>query len=485
MIRLTLAEVAEAVGGQLISPNGDASDSLEVTASVETDSRLIETGSLFFAKPGEVTDGHLFVGRAAESGAVASVVEHLVPTVFDHPQIIVDDVVAALGKLAAAVLARVRSVGNLKVIGVTGSNGKTTTKNLLRSILSQVGPTVAPIESYNNEVGAPISILKIDFETRFLVAELGAGGVGSIRYLAEMIQPDIGVLLKVGLAHVGEFGSIETTAKIKGELLDVLAEQAAAGQSSQLVANLDDTYVREQVSKHPNLNVTWFGTNPDSDYRSMRPEISLEATSFGLVWPQAAGASTENSQTVTLQILGEHHVMNALAAIAVADLLEVPRPDIIEAVQALGLAERWRMQVLKRGDGVTIINDAYNASPDSMKAALQTLAQLGRAGHRTIAVLGEMAELGQFSRAEHDAIGRLVVRYNIDQLVVVGQGARLIHMGASLEGSYDGESKFFESASEALAYLRGMLSEGDIVLVKSSKSANLRHLGDDLLEVSA
>jgi UDP-N-acetylmuramoyl-tripeptide--D-alanyl-D-alanine ligase len=188
---------------------------------------------------------------------------------------------------------------------------------------------------------------------------------------------------------------------------------------------------------------------------------------------------------VRLQILGEHHIMHALAATAVADLVGVPRHQIVSALESVELAERWRMQVLRRADGITVINDAYNASPDSMKAALQTLAQLGRQGHRTIAVLGEMAELGQFSRAEHDAIGRLVVRYNIDQLVVVGEAARLIHMGASLEGSYDGESKYFETASEALGYLREKLLAGDIVLVKSSKSANLRYLGDDLMEVTA
>ncbi len=501
MIKLTLAEVAEAIGGQLLvagqtapasaagqtAPDTEAGQTasdnaagLGVTGSVETDSRLVSAGSLFFAKPGEVTDGHLFVAKAAEAGAVASVVEHFVDDAGAHPQIVVENVVLALAALASAVLEKVRAAGNIKVIGVTGSNGKTTTKNLLRAILSQVGPTIAPIESYNNEVGAPISVLKIDYETKFLVAELGAGGLGSIRYLAEMIQPDIGVLLKVGLAHVGEFGGVETTAKIKGELLDVMAEQAARGHSNQLVANLDDGAVRGLVQGHPSLNVTWFGTSRDATYRADNFEMTLAGTSFDLHLP----AETAPSR-VRLQILGEHHIMNALAATAVADLVGVPHDKIIAALESVELAERWRMQLLHRADGVTIINDAYNASPDSMKAALQTLAQLGRQGHRTIAVLGEMAELGEFSRTEHDAIGRLVVRYNIDQLVVVGEAARLIHMGASLEGSYDGESKFFEQASDALAYLREKLLAGDIVLVKSSKSANLRHLGDELMEVSA
>jgi UDP-N-acetylmuramoyl-tripeptide--D-alanyl-D-alanine ligase len=176
--------------------------------------------------------------------------------------------------------------------------------------------------------------------------------------------------------------------------------------------------------------------------------------------------------------------MNALAASAVASQLGVPRAAIIGALESMPLAERWRMQVTHRPDGITVINDAYNASPESTRAALQSLAQLGKTGRRTIAVLGEMAELGAQSRELHDAIGRVVVRLNIDQLVVVGQNAKLIHMGAEQEGSWGGESKFFESIDEALQYLRGMLVSGDIVLVKSSKSANLRHLGDDLLEVN-
>jgi UDP-N-acetylmuramoyl-tripeptide--D-alanyl-D-alanine ligase len=174
--------------------------------------------------------------------------------------------------------------------------------------------------------------------------------------------------------------------------------------------------------------------------------------------------------------------MNALAAAAVATELGAGRQQVARALENMELAERWRMQRSTNSQGVTVINDAYNASPDSMKAALQTLAQLGRLGSRTIAVLGEMAELGEFARAEHDSIGRLVVRLNIDQLVVVGEGAKLIHMGASQEGSWDGESEYFTSIDEALKYLRGILTNGDTVLVKSSKSANLRFLGDQLME---
>ena len=464
MIKLSISEIAKAIDGQ-VSAGIDA-DSVFVTGSVETDSRLVSAGALFFARPGEVTDGHLFIGSALQQGAVAAVVDHFVD---DHiPQIKVADVTAALGKLAKYVLARIREVSDLKVVGITGSNGKTTTKNMLRAILSQVGETIAPIESYNNEVGAPISVLKANFETNFLVVELGAGGPGSIAYLADITKPDLAVLLKVGLAHVGEFGGIEATAKIKGELA------AALSSDDLMIGNADDGYIRDMPTKAKRL---WFGTAPDAGYRASDLQLDINGTSFDIHWP------TGETQRITLQILGEHHVMNALAACAVADQLGVSHASIKAALESMPLAERWRMQLTNRADGVSIINDAYNASPDSTKAALQTLAQLGKSGRRTIAVLGEMAELGAFSREQHDAIGRIVVRLNIDQLVVVGEAAKLIHMGAEQEGSWGGESKYFDSIAEALAYVRGMLVAGDIVLVKSSKSANLRHLGDDLLEV--
>jgi UDP-N-acetylmuramoyl-tripeptide--D-alanyl-D-alanine ligase len=464
MIKLTVQEIANAIQGEI-----KGSPDTFVSGSVETDSRLVTPGSLFVAKPGEVTDGHNYIGNAVAAGAVVAIVEK-----FDDetnvPQIKVADSVLALGLLAKFVLQRIRANSDLQVIGVTGSNGKTTTKNMLNAILSKVGETIAPIESYNNEVGAPYSILQTSESTKFLVVELGAGGVGSIDYLTQIAQPNIGVVLKVGLAHVGEFGGIETTAKIKAELPIALQPEAT------LILNADDGYVAEMADISKAKKV-WFGTSADAGYRATGQSVTIAGTAFELHWPDA------QSSKVTLQILGEHHVMNALAAAAVADQLGINRSTIIAALESMPLAERWRMQVLNRADGVTIINDAYNASPDSTKAALQTLAQLGRAGRRTIAILGEMAELGSASREQHDAIGRIVVRLNIDQLIVVGQAAKLIHMGAEQEGSWAGESKFFESIDEALVYVRGMLMPGDLVLVKSSKSANLRHLGDDLMEV--
>jgi len=463
MISLSLHEIAKIIGAELIG----AGETL-ITNSVETDSRLVQAGSLFVAKPGEVTDGHLFVSNALANGAVAAIVEHKVDVKIN--QLVVKDSVHALGLLAEFVVAEVKTKGNLHVIGVTGSNGKTTTKNMLREVLSLAGETVAPEESFNNEVGAPYSMLKITSNTKYLVVELGADGLGSISYLAKMCKPDIGIELKVGLAHAGEFGGIEITENIKAELVEEMDSNGIA------LLNIDDSRVASMASR-TKAKVIGFGTNDQSQYRATEISLSLEGTSFIFNRPDGSKAA------VRLQILGEHHVYNALAALSVGDLLGVDRTASIRALENMNLAERWRMERHVRKDGLVVINDAYNASPESMRAALQTLAQLGRlSGKRTIAVMGEMAELGQFSAVEHDAIGRIAVRLNLSQVVVVGLGAKLIHMGASQEGSWDGESKYFDEISEALGFLRGMLTGEEIVLVKSSKSANLRYLGDDLLE---
>ncbi len=468
MIALTFAEIAAIVGGRL-DTRAERSAQQVVGGSVQTDSRLIEPGSLFFALPGEVTDGHRFVAQAAAAGAALAIVEH--ETDADLPQIIVPSGVDALAALAAAVVQRVRADGALTVIGVTGSNGKTTTKNLLRAILSAQGPTVAPEGSFNNHVGAPISMLRIDRDTRYLIVEMGASGEGEIARLAAIAKPDIGVVLKVGLAHAGEFGGIEATQRAKSELV------AALGADGVAVLNADDGLVA-RMAPLTEARVVWFGQTPAAAVRASGIEVGAHGTSFTL---EVDGETAP----VHLRILGEHHVMNALAAIAVARELAVPLPEAIAALEAVPRAERWRMELLQAGDGVTVVNDAYNASPDSMAAALKTLAQIVAPGQRSVAVLGEMAELGEFADEEHDRIGRLAVRLNIGQLIVVGDAARHIHNAAGLEGSWDGESKLVASIDEAWELLQQLLRPGDVVLVKSSKSAGLRFLGDRLAGVSA
>jgi UDP-N-acetylmuramoyl-tripeptide--D-alanyl-D-alanine ligase len=465
VIALTLAEIADALGGRIVRGVADA----VVSGSVETDSRLVGPGAVFVALPGETTDGALFAPAAAEAGAALVIAEKDVEV--DTALIVVDDGVAALAALARLVVARVRALGRLKVVAITGSNGKTTTKNLLRAVLAPEGATVAPEGSFNNHVGAPISMLRVDEWTEYLIVEMGASKTGEIARLVAIATPDIGIVLKVGLAHAGEFGGIDAVQRAKAEMVIDLPADAVA------LLHGDDPRVAEMAGMTA-ARVVRFGLGDVNDVRA----DDLEATATGTTFDYVADGARH---PVALRILGEHHVTNALAALAAARELGVPVERAVVAIEGVARAERWRMEVLERGDGVTVINDAYNASPDSTAAALKTLVQVTAPDGRSIAVIGEMAELGEYADEEHDRVGLLAVRLNVAQLVVVGERARRIHSSAGLQGSWDGESVFVADADEAYAFLRGELRPGDTVLVKSSKSAGLRFLGDRLAGITS
>ena len=468
MIALGLAELEKVLDGQLVLPAGTDREltvaGTVVAGTVETDSRLVTPGSIFFALPGEVTDGHLFAPEAVSAGAALVVVERELELAV--PQLVVADGVVGLADLARHVVARVRALGGLRVVGITGSNGKTTTKNLLRAILEAEGTTVAPQGSFNNQVGAPISMLRIDEATKYLIVEMGASGAGEIARLVSIATPDVAVVLKVGLAHAGEFGGIEATQRAKAELVTDLPSDAVA------VLNADDPRVAIMIEQTA-ARVVFFGLSAGSELRAEDLHATATGTRFSL-------AVDGERYDVRLRILGEHHVSNALAAIAAARELGVPVERAISAVETVPRAERWRMEVLDPGNGIVVINDAYNASPDSTAAALKTLAQIVAPGQRSVAVLGEMAELGEYAAEEHDRIGRLAVRLNIGKLYVIGERARHIHAAAGLEGSWDGESVLVPDIDRAYDLLREELRPGDVVLVKSSKSAGLRFLGDRL-----
>ncbi|PPI21638.1 UDP-N-acetylmuramoylalanyl-D-glutamate--2,6-diaminopimelate ligase [Rathayibacter sp. AY1B1] len=471
MIALTLTEIAEAVSGRLHLAGSSATAATVIDGATETDSREIAPGGIFVAKRGEHTDGHLFAPAALERGAALLIVER--PLDLDVPQVLVDDSVEALGALATEVVRRVRAKGGLTVIGVTGSNGKTTTKNLLRTVLERVGETVAPRGSFNNEVGAPITMLQVSASTRFLVAEMGASAVGEIRRLVRMARPDVGVVLAVGLAHAGEFGGIERTLEAKTEMVaDLTADDVA-------VLNADDGRVATMAGRTA-ARVLWFGRGESADVRAVDIDATADGTRFAIEVSAGEGREAARAELL-LRVLGEHHVMNALAATAAALSVGVALPAIVAALATVTLAERGRMEVLG-GEDVRVINDAYNASPDSTAAALRTLAQIAKPGGRTVAVLGEMSELGEWADEEHERVGLLAVRLNISQIVVVGRGARRIHVAAEREGSWSGESVFAETSDEAFDLLEDYVRPGDTVLVKSSNSAGLRFLADRLGE---
>ena len=315
-------------------------------------------------------------------------------------------------------------------------------------------------------------LLRLTPTTRFLVAEMGASGKGEITRLIRMAKPDVGVVLTVGLAHAGEFGGIETTLATKTEMVIDLDETDVA------VLNRDDPRVAGMAEK-TRARVLWFGLGDESAVRATDIDATASGTSFVLHLPEG------QSRPVKFAVLGEHHVMNALAAASAAHVLGVPIDEIVAALETVTRAERWRMEVMGGKDGVTVINDAYNASPDSMAAALKTLALIARPGQRTTAILGEMSELGPYSVEEHDRIGRMVVRLNIEKLYVVGEGARAIHLAAEHEGSWGGEAVFVESADEAFDRVSADLRADDLILVKSSNSAGLRFLGDRIAEATS
>lgn len=472
MIELTLAEIAAAVNGRLAPGTGGAGPSTVVAGDSQTDSREMRPGQIFFARRGEETDGHLFAANAVEAGAALVVAERELDEIEGRvPQIVVGETTEALGALATEVVRRVRGRGGLTIVGITGSNGKTTTKNLIASMAEGLGPMVASEKSFNNEVGGPLTMLRVDDGTRTLVAEMGASAEGEIERLTRMAPPHIGVVLSVGLAHAGEFGGIETTFRTKSEMVRGLPGSAVA------VLNRDDPRVARMADLTA-ARVRWFGLHPDAEVRADDIDPGPDGTRFTL---HAGG----ESMPVRFRVLGEHHVMNALAAAAVGLELGLPFAGVVGALEAAALAAPGRMQVLGGRDGITIINDAYNASPDSMSAALRTLAQIRRPDGRSIAVLGAMSELGEYSIEEHRRVGLQAVRLRISELVVVGSEARHLHISAVNEGSWDGESVFFETHDEAQDYLLRTLRPRDTVLVKSSNAAGLQRLGDRLGEAFA
>ena len=457
MIAMTLREIAAATGGRVA---GGADQEVSVTGRVGADSRAVAHGDLFVALAGTRVDGHDFAAAAVAGGAVAV----LAGRELDVPCVIVDDVLIALGRLARAVLDRLPAA---LVIAVTGSAGKTSTKDLLAQLLPRLGPTIAPPGSFNNELGLPLTVLEADESTRFLVVEMGARGAGHIEYLCGVAPPTIGVELLVGSAHVGEFGGRQAIADAKAELVRALPASGVA------VLNRDDELVRA-MSSQTTASVLWFGCSAGAEVRA--EQVRCDASGR----PEFTLCTAEGQATVTLNFVGEHHVTNALAAAAVARTLGLGVRETAQGLNDAVPLSRWRMEVTTRPDGVVVVNDAYNASPESVRAALKTLAQMRGRG-RTWAVLGEMRELGTDSLAEHDAIGRLVVRLDISRLVVVGEHAKPIHLAARLEGSWADESLFVPDADTAIEILRRDVRPGDVVLVKAARAVGLERVAAALL----
>jgi UDP-N-acetylmuramoyl-tripeptide--D-alanyl-D-alanine ligase len=460
MIPTSVADVVRLTGATVVGrPTAE-----RVTADVEVDSRLVAPGGLYVALPGERSDGHDHAASAVAAGAVAALVARPVDGV---PCLVVADPLAAMQALAAHLFA---APGKPLTFGITGSSGKTSTKDLMATVLRGAGPTLSPPGSYNNEVGLPLTALRRTPETRYAVLEYSARGIGHIAFLRDLVPPDAATVLNIGSAHLGEFGSREAIARAKGELVE--------GGCEVSVLNADDPLVLGIAARASGRVVT-FGTGSDADYRAEGIHVDDSGRArFVLVTPSAGRAE------VALQARGEHQVGNALAVAAnvLGTSVWEDAAPVAELLSAAEPVSRWRMEVTERADGVTVVNDAYNANPESMRAALRTLAVMSAGKtRRTIAVLGAMAELGEASRDAHMDLGRFAVRLDIGQLVVVGADAGGIHAGAVLEGSWGEESLHVDDVDAAVELLAAELQPGDVVLVKASRSAGLERVATALL----
>ena len=448
MIAMKASEIASVVQGTLHGEDVTVSEAAVINSSEAT------PGSLFLAIKGERVDGHDFVADARTHGAALTLSTKSV----EGPHIVVTDVVVALGKLAQHVRSNLL---NLTVIGITGSQGKTTTKELMASILSAAAPTVAPHGNFNNEIGAPLSLLHCTEATKYCIVEMGARHKGDIAHLCTIAQPNIGVVLKVGTAHLGEFGSIEAIAETKSELIRSLSAEATG------ILGTYDAFTPKMAALHKGKNLT-FGEGAECDIRATDIEIREGRAHFDLVTPEGRSA-------VGLRIVGLHQVANALAVASVATVLGFSLDQIASGLSTAESQAKWRMEINEL-PSLVLINDAYNASPEAMAAALQTLVHFAQErGGESWAFLGKMNELGESSDADHAGVGTLASELGIDHLVCVGAP----QYGAKITAGSATTVHLCADKAEALV-VAAHINPGDVALVKASRSEKLEELADSI-----
>jgi len=460
----TASELAGLAGARLLG----AADAV-VGPDVVIDSRAVTPGCLFVALPGERVDGHDFAAAAVGAGAAAVLVTHDVDV--EAPRMVAEDAAAALAQLATGIVSRAVRAG-LSSIGVTGSSGKTSTKDLMAQVLAEAGPTVAPAGSANNEIGVPLTACRVDASTRFLVSELGARGKGHISWLCGIVRPAVGAVLNVGHAHVGEFGSVDAIAEAKGELVEALPASGWA------VLNADDHRVLAMAARTP-AQIATFATSGEPSTGELRvwadtvTTDQLQRATFRL----RASGIVAGEAVVRLRVSGSHQVANALAAAAVG----LSQGMTVDAVaSALGRAtrrSRWRMELAGREDGLLVVNDAYNANPDSMDAALRAVAAMRREGGRLVAVLGDMLELGADAAEAHRRVGETAATLGFDHIVVLGEFASDLAAGAGSRGARVDQ---VADRAEAVRRVATSVAGPDVVLVKASRGLALETVAEQL-----
>lgn len=490
MMSMTVAEIAQAVSGRLVVPTQvEHVRNLQAT-NVVSDSRAVTQGSIFVAIIGERLDGHEFVKSVEQQGAICAIVSREIQNV-SIAQIVVDNTIVALGDLARHNIALRRAArGDFHVIGITGSVGKTTTKDLLHALLAIQGNTVAPVGSFNNDIGLPLTALQVNESTQFLIAEMGANHVGEIENLTSIVPPDIAIVLKVGVAHLGEFGSVERIAQAKSEIVRGLVEGGIA------VLNADDFRVSAMASLVGN-RVLWFGIDAHKDRQYALSVSDIHADTFDRPAFTLTTASGE-SCLVQLGIQGMHNVMNALAAATVAHYYGIPLDRIAKELQAVSAISPHRMAVSKVRCGASsfvLIDDSFNANPDSMKAGLNGLHMWGEQKASQpfrVAVLGAMLELGADEQECHRNIGAYAIDCGVDAIIAVGSATdeslnSLAHAfieGAEARSRQLGNShtslEWVQSTEQADGLVRQLAQSVDdtVVLLKGSHASGLSALAE-------
>ena len=447
-----MSDVARAVEGLFLGEDVDVT-------SVAIDSREVLLGALFVALPGERTDGGRFVPEAFANGAAGVLVRDGLDV--DGPAVSVRSTGEALMMLARDERSRM----DARVVAVTGANGKTSTKDMTAAVLAATFRTHASRESFNNEVGLPVTLLGAAPDTEVVVAEMGARHVGDVAILCGIARPQVVIVTNVGVAHLEVFGSWERIVEASAEPVDALGPDGIA------LLNADDPVVAGYAERCAGRVVT-FGLSSTADVRAGDVTLGTDGrASFTLL-------SAGERVPVTLAVPGEHMVSNALAAAAAGVTLGVPLALCAGAL-AEAAVSAWRMETFTTDDGVRVVNDAYNANPESMAAALRAARWMAGEGH-LIAVLGTMAELGPIAAREHERIGELAARIRVDRLIAVGESAGPIAAAGLREGVEPENVACYDDPQEALDDVRRTARPGDLVLFKGSRVAGLERLAEAL-----
>ncbi len=461
MIPMSVEEIARAVGASVLWAGGDGAARV---AEVATDTRAMQRGAVFFALKGRRYDAHDFLPVALEKGAAALVVERITPQVLDEARARGAAVLRVRGTMRAMarLAARQRDVSEARVVGITGSTGKTLTKDFTAAVLERAGSTVASRDSFNNEVGVPLTLLALEPDTRHLVLEMGSRGVGQIAALCSFARPEIGVVTNVGWTHMQYFRTRDNLAGAKGELLRALPRDGRA------VINADDDYASElrAMCRCPLL---CFGRSRSADLRAEDERVDEYGKVAFTLRSKGGGV-----KRIAVPLPGRHNVHNALAAAAVGKIMGVDMENIAEGI-ASAKTTGWRMEMITRPQEITIINDAYNANPVSMRSALMALGDISRE-KRAIAVLGDMGELGPVSEQAHQEVGEMAVDCGTDILVTVGRKSRRTAQAAREKGLPRGSVFSADSVDRAAEILRAIIEPGDVVLIKGSRFLGLERL---------